>query len=78
MRTTQVHTGARNGLVGLLVGGAAGFLLLDVVASILLAVLGRPSAEDGEPVAVIVGVPAVCAVLGCLAALRATRRKEDR
>lgn len=78
MRTTQVHARARNGLVGLLGGGAAGFLLLDAVAALLVVVLGRPPADDGEPVALIVGVPAVCAVLGCFAALRVTRRKEDR
>lgn len=74
MRTTQVHARARNGLVGLLGGGAAGFLLLDVVAALFTVVFGRPSAEDGEPVALIVGVPAVCAVLGCLAALWMTRK----
>ncbi|GAA0959009.1 hypothetical protein [Actinocorallia libanotica] len=76
MHTSPVQ--AKAGLVGLLAGGAAGFLLLDVVGALLLVVLGRSFVGDGEPVVLIVAVPLVCAVLGCLAALRVARRKGGR
>ncbi|MEO3786763.1 hypothetical protein ABGB12_25840 [Actinocorallia sp. B10E7] len=76
MHIPQAH--ARAGTVGLLGGGAAGFLLLDVAAALLAALLGRPPAKDGEPVVLIVGVPAVCALLGCLAAVRISLRKGGR
>ncbi|WP_106402284.1 hypothetical protein [Actinocorallia populi] len=75
---TPPHVQVRAGLVGLLAGGAAGFLLLDAAAALLAVALGRTPARDGEPVALIVAVPAVCAVLGCLVSFRFARRKGGR
>lgn len=74
MHTPDVHNRIRNGLVGLLGGGAAGFLLLDLAAAALAVFFGRPAAGSGEPVALIVAVPSACAVLGCLAALLLSRK----
>lgn len=72
MHTPVARTRLRNAFVGLLGGGAAGFLLLDGAAALLALAFGGPAAGDGEPVVLIIAVPAVCAVLGCLAALLLT------
>lgn len=67
--------------MGLLVGGAAGFLLIEAVHAFFLHVLGRTLAADGDgrPPAAFIAVPVLCAVLGAvLGACRTGRRPRPR
>lgn len=66
----------RAAFVGLLVGGAAGFLLIELVGAFSTFVLGRSLAFDGtgEPPLVVVGVPVVCAVVGAIGGARLAGR----
>lgn len=61
-------------LVGLLAGGAAGFLLTETVGAFFAFVLGRTLDVDGTGalLAAFAGVPAICAVLGAVIAVRRT------
>lgn len=65
-------------LVGLLAGGAAGFLLTEAVGAFYAFVLGRTLDVDGTGVllAAFVAVPVICAVLGAVIAVR--RAGQDR
>ncbi|WP_119729934.1 hypothetical protein [Thermomonospora amylolytica] len=66
----------RAALVGLLVGGAAGFLLIEVAGVLFAFVLGRSLALDGtgEPPPAVLAVPVVCAVIGAVAGARLAGR----
>ncbi|MEU0389527.1 hypothetical protein [Streptomyces chartreusis] len=60
-------------LVGLLVGGAAGFLLTETVGAFSAFVLGRAldvAGTGGVLLAVFVAVPLICAGLGAVIAVR--------
>jgi hypothetical protein len=59
-------------LVGLLVGGAAGFLLTETVGAFSAFVLGRALdvAGTGVLLAAFIAVPVICAVLGAVIAVR--------
>lgn len=59
----------RAALVGLLVGGAGGFLLTEVTAALLSAVTGLTVEGSGLLTLVSVLVPLVGAVLGALVAV---------
>lgn len=63
-------------LVGLLVGGAVGFLLIELVGVFFTFVLGRSLAFDGtgEPPPAVVAVPVACAVIGAIVGARLTGR----
>uniref|UniRef100_UPI0031CF29A5 hypothetical protein n=1 Tax=Streptomyces hawaiiensis TaxID=67305 RepID=UPI0031CF29A5 len=65
-------------LVGLLAGGAAGFLLTETVGAFFALVLGRTLDVDGTGalLAAFVAVPVICAVLG--AAIAVCRIDQDR
>ncbi|MFI6288098.1 hypothetical protein ACIBCM_25695 [Streptomyces sp. NPDC051018] len=63
-------------VVGTLAGGAAGFLLAELVAVFFTSVLGRTLDED-DPVLLVsffFGVPVVCAVVGAVVAVRRAGR----
>ncbi|GGX13727.1 hypothetical protein [Streptomyces lomondensis] len=59
-------------LVGLLAGGAAGFLLTETVGAFSAFVLGRALdvAATGALLAAFIAVPVICAVLGTVIAVR--------
>jgi hypothetical protein len=58
--------------VGLLAGGAAGFLLTETVGAFCAFVLGRALdvAGTGTLLAAFIAVPVICAVLGTVIAVR--------
>jgi hypothetical protein len=58
--------------VGLLVGGAAGFLLTEIVGAFFTFVLDRTLDVDGTggPLVAFVIVPVLCGVLGAVVAAR--------
>ncbi|MER7481942.1 hypothetical protein ABTX60_30645 [Streptomyces sp. NPDC126510] len=60
-------------LVGLLTGGAAGFLLTETLGAFCAFVLGRTldvAGTGGVLLAAFVAVPLICAVLGAVIAVR--------
>jgi hypothetical protein len=60
-------------LVGLLAGGAAGFLLTETVGAFSAFVLGRAldvAGTGGVLLAAFVAVPLICAVFGAVIAVR--------
>jgi hypothetical protein len=61
-------------LVGLLVGGAAGFLLIETVRAFFVHVLGRTFDVDGGG---LVAVPVLCAALGAVIGARRGPRSRD-
>lgn len=68
---------ATGALVGLLAGGAAGFLLMEAVAAFSHFVLERTlDVEDtGILLALFIGVPVLCAVLGAAIGARLGGRR---
>lgn len=67
-------------MVGLLVGGAAGFLLTETVGAFFTFVLDRTLDVDGtdELLTAFVVVPVLCAVLGAVIAARRAPRQNNR
>ncbi|MFF0450434.1 hypothetical protein ACFYT4_29300 [Streptomyces sp. NPDC004609] len=63
-------------VVGTLAGGAAGFLVAELVAVFLGSVLGWTPDEDGSvlPAPFLIGAPVVCAVVGTVVAVRLAGR----
>jgi hypothetical protein len=72
MNTRSVSAKAAAALVGLLAGGAVGFLLIETVGAFFVFVLGRTLDVDGTGalLAAFVAVPVICAVLGAVVAVR--------
>ncbi|MFJ2738674.1 hypothetical protein ACIO3O_03300 [Streptomyces sp. NPDC087440] len=64
------------GLVGLQVGGAAGFLLTETVGAFCAFVLDRALHVDGSGALLVayIAVPLVCAVLGAVIGVRCAGR----
>ena len=67
-------------MAGLLVGGAAGFLLTETAGAFFTFVFDRTLDVDGtdELLAAFVVVPVVCAVLGAVIAARRAARQKNR
>ncbi|GAA0578489.1 hypothetical protein [Actinomadura livida] len=63
---------ATGGVVGFLAGGAAGFVLTEAVAVFFHLVLDHTLDVDGTGslLAVFIGVPVLCAVLGAVIGVR--------
>ncbi|WP_103936281.1 hypothetical protein [Thermomonospora echinospora] len=61
---------------GLLAGGAAGFLLIEIVGAFFTIVLDRSLALDGtgEPSLAVLAVPVICAVAGAVVGARLAGR----
>jgi len=76
MNTPFTSGRAASALVGLLVGGAAGFLLIETVGAVVTFVLGRtPGAGGGgAPPAAFIAVPVLCALAGALIGARRAGR----
>ncbi|XRQ15671.1 hypothetical protein ACN3XK_33755 [Actinomadura welshii] len=68
---------ATGAVVGFLAGGAAGFVLTEAVAAFSHFVLDHTLDVDGTGalLAVFVGVPVLCAVLGAVIGARRTGRQ---
>lgn len=69
-RSPSARTAAA--VVGFLTGGAAGFLLTEIVSAFFESVLDRAldTGDSGLLLAAFVVVPAICAVLGAVVAAR--------
>ncbi|MGI5348169.1 hypothetical protein ACQEU8_08225 [Streptomyces sp. CA-250714] len=80
MSTPSVRDKAPASLVGLLVGGAAGFLLTETVAALFAFAFDRTPEADGNGTlpAAFIAVPILCALVGAVSGARWSGRSPHR